>query len=269
MDLVLSLFPGIDMLGRGFEAEGFSVVRGPDILFGGDIRSFHVPVGRFGGVVGGPPCQEFSGLNRNPDLAAGRAMLDEFVRVVHEAKPDWFLMENVARVPDVHVEGYQMQRFDLNARECGSDQSRNRHFQYGSATGCVLIPDRVTNQGTRVRRCCTASEGTRLERRRWADFCELQGLPRDFELPGWSIEAKYRAVGNGVHIEVARTIARAVKAALPMHFYESLCACGCGRLVDGKQMSATPACRKRLSRKRARLSVTHLAFTTPGQSQQT
>jgi hypothetical protein len=46
-DLVLSLFPGIDLLGRGFEAENFCVVRGPDILWGGDIRSFHVPAGRF------------------------------------------------------------------------------------------------------------------------------------------------------------------------------------------------------------------------------
>lgn len=38
--LVLSLFPGIDLLGRGFEAEGFYVVRGPDLIYGGDIRAF-------------------------------------------------------------------------------------------------------------------------------------------------------------------------------------------------------------------------------------
>ena len=34
-ELVLSLFPGIDLLGRGFEAEGFCVVRGPDLLHAG------------------------------------------------------------------------------------------------------------------------------------------------------------------------------------------------------------------------------------------
>ncbi len=28
--LVLSLFPGLDLFGKGFEAEGFCVVRGPD-----------------------------------------------------------------------------------------------------------------------------------------------------------------------------------------------------------------------------------------------
>lgn len=41
--LVLSLFPGIGMLDRGFEEEGYCVVRGPDVLWGGDIRSFHPP----------------------------------------------------------------------------------------------------------------------------------------------------------------------------------------------------------------------------------
>ena len=51
--LILSLFPGIDLLGRGFEAESFAVVRGPDLLWGGDIRSFHVPPGRFDGIIGG------------------------------------------------------------------------------------------------------------------------------------------------------------------------------------------------------------------------
>ena len=40
---VLSLFPGIDVLGLGFEQEGFIVVRGPDPLWGSlhDVRRFH------------------------------------------------------------------------------------------------------------------------------------------------------------------------------------------------------------------------------------
>lgn len=55
--LVLSLFPGIGLLDMAFEAEGFCVVRGPDLLWGGDIKRFHPPAGRFDGVIGGPPCQ--------------------------------------------------------------------------------------------------------------------------------------------------------------------------------------------------------------------
>jgi hypothetical protein len=37
--LVLSLFPGIGLLDLAFEEEGFCVVRGPDLLWGGDVRS--------------------------------------------------------------------------------------------------------------------------------------------------------------------------------------------------------------------------------------
>lgn len=62
--LVLSLFPGIGLLDRAFEAEGFTVVRGPDVIWGGDIREFHPPAGKFDGIIGGPPCQMFSSLAR-------------------------------------------------------------------------------------------------------------------------------------------------------------------------------------------------------------
>ena len=66
--LVLSLFPGIDLLGRGFELEGFSIVRGPDLIFGGDVRTFSVPRGRFDGVIGGSPCPDFSRARRAPPI---------------------------------------------------------------------------------------------------------------------------------------------------------------------------------------------------------
>lgn len=63
--LVLSLFPGIGLIDRAFEEQGFVVVRGPDVLWGGDIRNFHPPAGKFDGVIGGPPCQTFSSLDQN------------------------------------------------------------------------------------------------------------------------------------------------------------------------------------------------------------
>lgn len=45
--IILSLFPGIDLLGRAFEEMGFCVVRGPDKLWGGDIKNFRPPDGIF------------------------------------------------------------------------------------------------------------------------------------------------------------------------------------------------------------------------------
>ncbi len=247
-ELVLSLFPGIDLLGRGFEAEGFCIVRGPDKLWGGDVRSFHPLAGRFDGIIGGSPCQDFSGSNRNP-TGYSLEMLEEFERVVSEARPAWFLLENVPRVPDVVVSGYSIQRLDLNARECGMRQVRLRHFQFGSLDGSVISPVRVAPVG-KSERIALATEGSKPERRGWSDFCELQGLPRDFVLPGMSIEQKYKAVGNGVPVPMARVLACAVCNRLRSQSAR-LCLCGCGRVVDGRHLMALPACRKRMERRRA------------------
>ena len=44
MITILSLFPGGDLLGRSFEevfGEEAMIVRGPDKLWGGDIKRFH------------------------------------------------------------------------------------------------------------------------------------------------------------------------------------------------------------------------------------
>jgi len=247
--LVLSLFPGIDLLGRGFEAEGFCVVRGPDVLWGGDIRDYHVPSNRFDGVIAGSPCQDFSRKRRTAPTGNGVQMLAEFARVVTEACPDWWLLENVPTVPDVAIPDYTVQRFDLNARECGLAQSRLRHFQFGSKRGLVVVPERLAPAG-KPELICLATEGRKKDRRDWGDFCALQGLPRDFKLPGLSIAQRYAAVGNGVPVPMGRTIAAAIRDADLRAADVRLCACGCGRIVDGKQISALPACRKRLERRR-------------------
>jgi DNA (cytosine-5)-methyltransferase 1 len=247
MELILSIFPGIDLLGRGFEAEGFAVVRGPDLLWGGDIRTFNVPAGRFDGVIGGSPCQDFSGANRNP-TGYSLEMLSEFERVVCSARPAWFLLENVPRVPDVSIDGYSIQRLDLNARECGMRQVRLRHFQFGSLDGSVISPARSAPAGSQ-QRIALATEGSKTDRRSWSDFCELQGLPRDFDL-SMSVTAKYKAVGNGVPVPMARVLARAIQNRL-LSQSARLCACGCGRVLEGRQVMALPACRKRMERRRS------------------
>lgn len=92
--LVLSLFPGIGLLDRAFELEGFTVVRGPDLLWGGDVRRFSVMPGKFDGIIGGPPCQVFSTASkiRGTDKVD---MIPEFLRVVREAQPRFVVMENV------------------------------------------------------------------------------------------------------------------------------------------------------------------------------
>jgi len=140
--LVLSLFPGIGLLEMAFEEEGFTVVRGPDVLWGGDIRRFHPPPGKFDGVIGGPPCQTFSTL-ANLVRAKGHEprfgnLIPEFERVVNEAHPAWFLMENVPAAPDPFCEHHVTWSFVLDncVIDCGDgygeQQERKRKFVFGT-----------------------------------------------------------------------------------------------------------------------------------------
>jgi DNA (cytosine-5)-methyltransferase 1 len=247
--LILSLFPGAGLLDRGFEQAGFCVVRGPDTLLGQPIEDFHAPAGHFAGVIGGPPCQDFSRARRAPPTGHGVRMLSEFARVVTEAQPLWWLIENVPQVPALHVAGYTVQRFNCFAYEFGLKQRRNRCFQFGSQDEIKLVLWRM-NQSHFGR--WASAVLTKDRRRNFADLCELQGLPRWFNLPGLSRRAKYRAVGNGVPVPMARAVAEAIRDRRVTDF--RLCVCGCGRLLTGpaRQQSATPACRKRLERSRGR-----------------
>jgi hypothetical protein len=89
--LVLSVFSGIDLLGKGFTKNGFCVVGGIDIIFDNDIRDFHPVINKFDGVIGGSPCQDFSKARRSKPTNYGFEMMDEFKRVVLESNCKWCL----------------------------------------------------------------------------------------------------------------------------------------------------------------------------------
>lgn len=125
----------------GFEAEGFCVVSGPDVVWGRDIRSFHPPAGKFEGIVGGDPCQSHSTL-ANLVRAKGLEprfgdMTGEYARVIEEAQPEWFLRENVLRAPDIAPAGYSVTSFVIDnswldaGDGIGEEQERKRRFWFG------------------------------------------------------------------------------------------------------------------------------------------
>lgn len=240
MALILSIFPGIDLLGRAFEEEwpDACVVRGPDLLWGGNIRTFHPPYGRFDGVIGGPPCQRFSQLSHvvvhryGPDALA-EDLIPEFERVVTEAQPEWFLMENVPKAPVPQIAGYSAQSIVINNRWFGGEQHRKRRFTFGlrdshegdlwryldiiTLESCKWSPAVLTNGSPkftngRIMRLgqlgYTTAKGLR-------DACRLQGLPEDFlEDAPFTVKGKWEVIGNGVPMPMGRAIARAVRRVL-------------------------------------------------------
>lgn len=235
--LVLSLFPGIGLLDMAFEEEGFCVVRGPDLLWGGDIRRFHLPPRKFEAVIGGTPCQRFSRfvpliLKNGYELAPD--MIPEFERCVFEAQPSWWLMENVEHAPLARVEGYEVDAQMYDNRWIGGEQSRRHRFCFGTRNGRRLQYEvsALENPAWSPRVCASGGPvtvrllaGGKPKRSRAKDWgnkpvsyfkeaVRLQGLPADFDLPPFTVKAKVRALGNAVPLPMGRAVARAVKRAM-------------------------------------------------------
>lgn len=246
MQLILSLFPGIDLLGRAFHQSGHAVVVGPDLLWDSRIEDFNVPPGRFDGVIGGPPCVHYSDANRHRDAEKGDALVRQFLRVVDQARPTWWLMENVRNVPDVQLSHYHVQRLDLLDVAVGGKQSRLRHIQYGDRDGWIIRVPRtqdgrpVTPVGTVTTAPCGA--GDRHGRR-----CAKQGFAT-LPLRALTPTARRRVIGNGVPLAIGLSLARAVTERGPVTATD--CVCLCGRRVTPPARHATAACRKRMERRR-------------------
>jgi len=250
MKLVLSIFPGIDLFGKAFHDAGFCVVKAGDInLDGSDIRDFHVPPNKFDGIIGGSPCQDFSKLNRNKK-SYGFEMLRQYQRVVVEASPDWYLFENVIGVPEFEIKGYTNQRFTLDLAWF-SPFSRLRVFQFGAKNGTWLNPM------IGVRREIEETAVTGSDERSFPAMCEIQGLPKTFDLPFLSLQGKKKAVGNGVPLQLGKYLAGLINRDY-YNFHQQVaskqdyrrCLCGCGRAVAGRAKYSGATCRKRAQRAR-------------------
>ncbi len=222
--LVLSLFPGIGLLDMAFEEAGFCVVRGPDLLWGGDVQRFFPPAGRFDGIIGGPPCQSHSTLGhlvRHNGLTPGECRIGEFNRCVAEARPAWFLMENVPAAPRPAVSGYIVHDQIVRDFWCGGETMRTRRFSFGTADGqplrlsfpALCRPD--PEPAALASGSCWDRRRGRPAGKKTRDVFEkhkrLQGLPQDFDIPPFTVAAKVKAIGNGVPLAMGRVIAEAIK----------------------------------------------------------
>jgi DNA (cytosine-5)-methyltransferase 1 len=247
--LVLSLFSGIDLFGKGFTNNNFCVVSAGDKFLGSDIRDFNPPSGFCDGVIGGSPCQDFSRLNRDPKEYSFE-MLNEFIRVVQNVKPFWFLHENVVGVPEFEVEGYVIQRFELDLSWFNPIASRRRIFTFGfrcDAPGEYLLNPIIKNNPPTTYRAVTCQDSLSLK-----EMAQIQGCDFVDELEHFSVKGKKTVIGNAVPLVMSQYLAEIIDLAI----YQSVttpgekCNCGCGRVVEGKAKHAHQNCRKKASRKR-------------------
>ncbi len=241
--LILATFSGIGLLDRAFEEEWPDAIllRAPERLWGGDIRDWHAPYGILEGVIGGPPCQAHSNMAAavaNNGLTTRSDLIPEFERIVAEAEPVWWLMENVVGAPVPSVDGYVVTHLAVNNRSVpeepgslvGPIQHRVRRFSFGTRDGRRLNVEAALfeNQEWRPAVCASGVAIGRTGRGRiklsemgfktkeaLAESIRLQGLPPDFldDAP-FTVKEKVRVVGNGVPLPMGRAIARAVRIAI-------------------------------------------------------
>ncbi len=163
-------------------------------------------------------------------------LIPEYERVVGEAEPAWFAMENVPAAPVPVVAGYAIHSFPLDNRWLGEEQHRVRRWSFGlrgdkhqdlrrwlevplfenSAWACTVLASGSVKPGTEGMRGkrpgrhygYTTTAGLSVALR-------LQGLPSDFlaDAP-FTMEGKHKVVGNGVPLPMGRAIARAVRHAM-------------------------------------------------------
>lgn len=159
---VVSLFAGCGGLDLGFEKAGFNVVWANEfdesihdsyklnhpntILNTSDVRLLKgKDIPDCDGIIGGPPCQAWSEGGKGMGIKDPRGQLFlEYIRVVREKKPKFFLLENVRGILDekhkktleefigaLRKSGYNISYKLLNAADFNVPQDRFRVFFVG------------------------------------------------------------------------------------------------------------------------------------------
>jgi DNA (cytosine-5)-methyltransferase 1 len=253
---VISLFSGAMGLDLGFEMEGFDIrvvldnnpdvvetikknrprlpiidqsifdVKSRDILEKADLG-----VGEATAVIGGPPCQPFSTAGKRLSVGERKGQLVfEFIRVVREAQPRFFLFENVSGLVSAaikHVSFYErikkkeqeltpqeklgsafevlLAEFDktgyginfgvVNAADYGTPQKRKRLIMFGSRDG-KKVPLPAPTHGSPK-----SLDVILGHRRPWTTLREaLEGLnehnPEFLPFPSWGRYMKYIPPGG-------------------------------------------------------------------------
>jgi DNA (cytosine-5)-methyltransferase 3A len=72
----------------------------PEIIRFNDVRTFH-PTRHYDLLIGGSPCQDLSIAKKDRKGLGGdrSGLFWEYIRIKNEAKPTWFVLENVASMP--------------------------------------------------------------------------------------------------------------------------------------------------------------------------
>ena len=123
------------------------------------LEAAGVGVGQLTAISGGPPCQGFSHIGSRDEDDPRNELYLEMVRIVHQAKPVFFVMENVPGLATMHdgeaimevcehfaAGGYEVTWDKLDAANFGVPQHRERVFVIGKRVDVVGLPEQGNPQ---------------------------------------------------------------------------------------------------------------------------
>lgn len=92
-------------------------------------------------IIGGPPCQDFSSAGKRNENNGRGDLTIAYAKIIATIKPEWFVMENVARITKTQklalatdifkTTGYGISQIILDATRCHVPQKRKRFFMIG------------------------------------------------------------------------------------------------------------------------------------------
>lgn len=172
----IELFAGSGGLGTGFANAGFNIISANDVWkAAGETYTANHPnvkyivkdISKLTGnelldgtgfekkdidvIIGGPPCQGFSTLGKRFIDDPRNKLFKEYVRLVNDIKPKFFVMENVVGILSMengnvlenilksfNEIGYKLEYKILNAAEYGVPQQRERTIFIGTRTNVKI-----------------------------------------------------------------------------------------------------------------------------------
>lgn len=234
---VIDLFCGAGGFSEGFKQAGFDIILGIDIwrvalksfkrnhgcdVLQADIRNIE-RLPECDVIIGSPPCQNFSTVNRKKNVCDGLKCVHEFERIIALNKPKYWVWENVE-----YIKRYYPYASILNSFDFGLPQRRKRAFvsnfsffrmkyQKGKWTSPYGYDGHLKNN-IRGWKHETRSGTVRTKRIRnletnefltISDVKELMGFPNDYFLEGRPTKQQ-KQLGNAVCPPIAKEIANAI-----------------------------------------------------------
>ena len=174
---VISLFSGCGGLDLGFKWDKYKIIWANDIMKNAcesykinidknitnqDIRNIEPKdIPDCDVVIGGPPCQGFSGIGKRDPVDERSSLVWNYVDIINEKKPKIFLFENVgglrsAKAPDgskvinnlqeafLNI-GYSVDIHFLNSADYGVPQKRKRIFIVGNQINKKINAPKTTH----------------------------------------------------------------------------------------------------------------------------